>query len=254
MGNATQPRDKILKMKDSNSIPEIDSVSKFLDYKFQMLYTSDILPGRWMYRGLSEFNYQLTPSVGRLFGKEPFMTKEKLFHFEKSAFNEFRIEVYNDLRENDQFILLAVAQHHGLKTRLLDWTFSPLIALFFAVENNKKFNCDGAFWAYQTQFDFNDFQNKSSPFDESLNDYHYILAPSLSPRIKAQQGIFQLFKDPTREFKEAINLRKFKIPFEKKRLIFRELADLGITYYTLFPDFDGLCKSINYVKLKTHYE
>jgi hypothetical protein len=241
-------------MKESEKTYEIDSVSKFLEYKFQMLYTSNIHPGRFMYRGLSDFDYPLIPSVGRLYGKKPFTKKENLFKFEKSAFNEFRIGVYHELRENDQFILLAVAQHHGLKTRLLDWTFSPLIALFFAVENNKKYDSDGALWAFQAQFDFNDFQKKSSPYDETLNEYHFIFAPSLSPRIKAQQGVFQLFKDPTKEFKNAFNLRKFKIPKKKKQPILRDLADLGINHYTLYPDFDGLCKSINYVKLKSHDE
>lgn len=241
-------------MKDSCKIYEIESISKFLEYKFQILYTSNIHPGKWMYRGLSKFNYPLIPSVGRLFGKEPFITQDKLFHYEKSAFYEFRIGVYHELREDDQFFLLAVARHHGLKTRLLDWTFSPLIALFFAVENNKKNDFDGVLWAFQAQFDFNDYQGKSGPFDETLNDYHFIFAPSLSPRIKAQQGVFQLFKDPTVEFKEAFNLIKFKIPKTKKKSILGELVDLGINHYTLFPDFDGLCKSINYVKLKSHDE
>lgn len=133
----------------------IFSVTKLLDHINSSLYTSKIDPGKWMFRGESNFDYTLKPSIGRLFGKEPFSSKEILLKFEKSSFNEFQVSSYNQLRESNLFILLAVAQHHGLKTRLLDWSFSALVALFFAVENESHFDTDGSFIAFQSQFPFN---------------------------------------------------------------------------------------------------
>lgn len=229
----------------------ITSVSQFLKVKNSYLYTSNINSGKWLYRGESNYEYKLIPSIGRLFGHLPFNEKNNLFDFEKSAFNEFKISTYSQLRETNSFILLAVAQHHGLKTRLLDWSFSPLAALFFAVENEAKHTTDGSLVAFQSQFTFNNFpEGTNSPFANNLNDYHYIFSPDMSPRIKAQQGVFQLFKDPTSEFKEGYNLLKFKIPFKYKKSIKKELESLGVSYKSLFPDLDGLCKTINYNKLK----
>lgn len=82
------------------------------------------------------------------------------------------------------------------------------------------------------------------------DEYDFIFTPILSPRIRAQQGVFQLFKDPTEEFSEGYNLGKFKIPSSCKKQIKDELEVLGISCQTIFPDLDGLCKTINYNKLQ----
>lgn len=235
-----------------NQNDHITSVSKFLDLNFSKFYTSDQDPEKWMFRGHGKYDFKLIPSVGRLLGNGIFNSKEKLFNFEESAFNEFRIDAYSELREANSFTLLAVAQHHGLKTRLLDWTFSALAALFFAVEDEKLWNEDGALIAFQSKLIFNLHAQKSkSPFDLE-NDYDFVYVPSLSPRIKAQQGIFQLFKDPTEEFLEAYNLGKVRILASSKEEIKNELEVLGVSHKTLFPDLDGLCKTINYNKLRSN--
>jgi hypothetical protein len=232
----------------------IKSVSDFLSVKDRWLYTSDIMPGKWLYRGLKNYGYQLIPSIGRLFGKKPFLIKDRLSHFERSAFAEFMINSNHELHENNEFIVLAVAQHHGLKTRLLDWSFSPLVGLFFAVEDETSYDLDGALVAQQTNYLFNNVKNAKTPFDEELDEYHFLSVPYLSSRIRAQQGVFQLFKDPTKELIEAPYLGKFRIPAKYKYRIKNELNELGITYKTVFPDMDGLCKSINFDKLRESRE
>lgn len=225
---------------------EQDKVLDSVDSLLQVMY-SNMYAGRWMFRGVKEYNYKLIPSIGRLLNTPNFKSKEKLSEFEKSAFNKFYIQTYSQLKNDNKFTILAAAQHHGLKTRLLDWSFSPLIALFFAVEALS--DTDRALYAIQSQWLFNDFKGLVSPFDTNLDDYHFLSVPDLSSRISAQQGVFQLFKYSTEPFKEHYNLLKFRIPQGKKKHILDQLFALGISYRSLYPDFDGISKTINYLKL-----
>ena len=93
-----------------------------------------------VFRGLSDCTYRLETSLMRLGGPYWQLEKHLLRNFRKYA----QASVAG---EPDSFWhLLAVAQHHGLPTRLLDWTYSPYIALHFALTSLDRFNTDGVIW------------------------------------------------------------------------------------------------------------
>ena len=84
---------------------------------------------RWVYRGLGDSAFALTPGVGRAAGYSPARERTILEIFERRAAE------FTDTQRFNAWDLLALAQHHGVPTRLLDWTTNPLVAAFFAVSS-----------------------------------------------------------------------------------------------------------------------
>ena len=97
-----------------------------------------------IYRGVSNSRYALIPKIGR-YG----ISKAELEKVEKSLLRRFKDQAvpYLNFRPENDWDWLAIAQHHGLPTRLMDWSTNPLVAAFFAVQSND--DSDAAVYAYR---------------------------------------------------------------------------------------------------------
>jgi hypothetical protein len=92
------------------------------------------------FRGLSDATYRLATTLFRLGGDYAPLEKHLLRNFRKYAHRQM-------VERDSVWHWLSIAQHHGLPTRLLDWTYSPLISMHFATANTAKMNIDGAIWS-----------------------------------------------------------------------------------------------------------
>jgi hypothetical protein len=212
-------------------------------------------PLPYLFRGHSQAEWPLIPSIGRCKeSKENRYTWESL---EIKMIQRLKMQAPPHLKylpQNDlQWITLA--QHHGVPTRLLDWSTSPLVALYFCVEKDPR--KDGSVWCYGTDLEYNSdhelVNNLEIKAVGRLEPFH------LSPRISTQQSRFTIHPLPTvrNDFKgmedmdpraasPIIRLFEIKIRALNKKKIRSELNEVGINRYSMFPDLDGLCAHIGW--------
>ena len=166
-------------------------------------------------------------------------------------FSRLAIPYVGSVRPQNRYEWLAVAQHHGVPTRLLDWTGNPLFALWFAVRK-KPSGTFGTFWVLHVQ------ENHILPAGIETDVYDlkrtYVFRPAhITSRIVAQDGWFTLHwyiqssnkfvpLEEQPRFKE--HLKKYLIPAEIFTKIRKQLESLGISDAVLFPDLPNLSKEL----------
>jgi hypothetical protein len=232
---------------------QITSITKLLSVLNKRKDLSDCT----LFRGQEE-DWELIPKIGRI-------------DFRTSNYEEGELKMLEDFKRLSQPHLLtvpennwdwlALAQHHGMATRLLDWTTNPLAALWFAVNKPSKKNKPGVLWLFNVkENDFlkdSDIKNDTigSPFNQDVTK---VFQPKIvTNRISAQNGWFTVGRFSKKESKifrfdwnKRYNqlLTKFIIPSGNFSSIRYELDTLGINKMSLFPDIDGVanyCEWLN---------
>lgn len=246
--------------------------------------------GMHIYRGHADASWELETSLLRTVKKNHILYDYNLadvLYSERASLRTFRSRAHfylDDLpSEEDAISWLTLMQHHGTPTRLLDFTRSLYVAIYFAlidtttdacvwaiqdhwlrdtgssisVRNGHKRKNDSRYGQLDSMYRMgNQVINKNSFEDEDDHDEKGVLMiePERQiPRLSMQQGIFLMPMTFDTSFKENLaslqayeypTVQKLVIPYKLREHALMHLKSMNVTAETLFPGIDGFAKSL----------
>lgn len=232
----------------------------------------------FVFRGHSDENWKLETSLQRLL-KDKYVSM--VTKFEEFAISEFKSKFYlyntSDYEPRTTLEWLSMMQHYGTPTRLLDFSESPFIALYFCLENSSKVQVPDMviyaidyrninkttleyFKQYDSSFkyDYTDIENsKDCIFEEYVKRFNvpllWVTEPKrLNKRIEKQRGTFLYTNCNDKSYKDILetelykDIDVFELKFSAKYWdnYFTILNKMNINGKTVYGDLDGLSKQI----------
>ncbi len=262
-----QPRE------NQEKAPQEKNVASLAEYLTAVKEFSNLNGVTW-FRGHSKRSYKLRPTLFRHKKiAEAITPHQEASTLESKLIERFKNQsvpyVGDKFSHEDDWGLLFFMQHHRIPTRLLDWTYSPLVALYFAifdVKSDAEESCavwvlhpeswNGAALSHQSakaeiygteSTESNRYKTKQVYRDQNA-DAIAIEGIHNSPRIVAQQGAFTVFGSTTNPLEDQFLHMKYPInalsvitiqPNDIQG-IKTELITAGILETTIYPDLEGL--------------
>ena len=212
------------------------------------------------FRGHADKDWDLFPTLFVM--KDKLSLKDKdVLHKEHNIYFDFITNAGNLIKSNlTDWEILFLMRHHGIPTRLLDWTENFGTALYFALNSDGK---TPTIWMFNPH-SLNELSYVNSEIPNPINDlkFNYTEAyidktvnPFVNPiciiparnndRIFAQKGLFTLHgsnSKPLNKITEISSIfKKFEIPLDCIDEAKKFLILAGVNHYSIFPDLDGLC-------------
>jgi hypothetical protein len=227
-----------------------------------------------VYRGLAQPGGKLLTSLDRLGGIEPPHSKAHLEEFLLRNFIRYG-KPYLPQNPDNLWEIMVIAEHHGLPTRLLDWTHSPLVAAHFATLNRTP-HAERTVWKLDwkmvhQRFGLRDVvflvddldsvlkdRGIASPWDflnAKLSPEQQFVAllepPAVTERLAVQAGAFSFSSNKLKVLDEILNetglgeaLTQYVIPADRVDFIRDQLDLCTVDERRLFPGLDGVAAEL----------
>jgi hypothetical protein len=207
--------------------------------------------GRYLFRGSGDADWELTTTFDRKFASVPLAARMRLWDQLVEEWRQGCVDagVPATVTE-DERALWALGQHHGLPTRMLDWSMSPYVAAFFAFRSHLLSHLNGhrdsgsagapaqvAVWVLHAE----------NPV-WAMGGVEVVAAPAIANnRLRNQVGRFTLCRAAVGCLEEHVErlaagtaLTRCIVPAVEAAVALGELDAMGITDHELFPDLTGL--------------
>lgn len=230
----------------SYTIIKYKTWNQFRQEYCQDLYGMEFEPQKYIFRGQADSNWDLVASFDRRYSHVPFGKKKEI---EEELINEFCINCERHIQSKRRFIDMdemekkSMAQHYGVPTRLLDWSYSPFIAAYFAFSTIDYNNMpkEVAIWALMVEHEI--WKGKGVEIHKQItveNDHQ-----------KKQLGCFTILNNQTKSINKYVEsceeneqdiqnaLTKIIIPASEFRFALHELEAMNINASTIYGGYEG---------------